>query len=130
MKTYTKPKKYITKETQSQFPLSSSFNKLMHFISDLQTSVQSQPISSTQLSSPHLQPIISYLQTLEDLVDKVPPLQQKMRFGNKAFVQWLELAGVEAEKMLTEVLKGKEEWKGAEVELREYLAESYGNNTR
>jgi hypothetical protein len=102
----------------------------MHFISDLQTSVQSHPISSTQLSSPHLQPIIYYLQTLEDLVDKVPPLQQKMRFGNKAFVQWLELAGVEAEKMLTEVLKGKEEWKGAEVELREYLAESYGNNTR
>ena len=40
------------------------------------------------------------------------------------------MAGVEAEKMLKELFKGKEEWKGAELELREYLAESFGNNTR
>jgi hypothetical protein len=47
----------------------------MQFISDLQSSVQSHPISSTSLTSANLQPLITYLETLDNLVDLVPPLQ-------------------------------------------------------
>lgn len=61
-------------------------------------------------------------------VDQFPPLQQPMRYGNKAFRSWhaklLREAIPACKRLLTPTTQG------AEVELAAYLCDSFGNATR
>ena len=72
--------------------------------------------------------IESYMSTLEALVGEVPPLQQPMRYGNKAFRTWharmLETIPAFLEDILPTMVTE------ASVELGPYLAGCYGNETR
>lgn len=61
-------------------------------------------------------------------MDNFPPLQQPMRFGNKAFRSWLD-------KVITDIISLHEsilpkELYPAIIELGPYLCESFGNYTR
>ena len=70
----------------------------------------------------------SYMSTLEALVDEVPPLQQPMRYGNKAFRTWHARMLETIPAFLKDILPLKVA--GASVELGPYLADCYGNETR
>lgn len=37
-----------------------------------------------------MKPLYNMIATLEQWVDEIPPVQQPMRFGNKAFRSWLD----------------------------------------
>ena len=37
-----------------------------------------------------LKPIYDYLEEMSVLIDEIPPIQQPMRFGNKAYRTWLD----------------------------------------
>lgn len=84
------PKKaIITPEDIEIFKKTKTFHNFMTFIQELQKSVESKSYSETGLS-PKFQDLINLLETLELLIEEVPPLQQKMRFGNLAFRTWHE----------------------------------------
>lgn len=61
-------------------------------------------------------------------MDETPPIQQPMRYGNKAFKDWHEKANNYLSCFLDELIPNK--IKGAKDELYRYVAESWGSNTR
>lgn len=87
---FRQPKKeIISQEDVEKFKSTKTFQVLVGFIMELQKSVESKNISSTK-EDPKFNKIISFLEKIENLIGEVPPLQQKMRFGNKAFKTWHE----------------------------------------
>ena len=86
------PEKKITSSDQLQiWKSSSTYSEYMKFLVKLQESVQSKSISQTKLR-PKFKPWLDLIQSLKDLVDEVKPIEQTMRFGNKAFKTWHEKA--------------------------------------
>lgn len=86
--TFVKPeKKLLTQEILNEFPRKKIYNYLMIFITELQSSVLRKSISSTKHVE-KLEPLVKLLDSLEGLISEAPPLQQPMRFGNKAFKTW------------------------------------------
>ena len=78
----------------------------------------------------------SLLAALDGMVDEIEPVDQPMRFGNKAFVTWLDGA-VEALPELVVAMLAEGGWEGEEgegmdpaVELIPYLSDSFGNRLR
>ncbi len=90
---FRQPKKeIITPEDVEKFKSTKTFKVLVGFIGELQKSVESKNISSTS-EDPKFDKIVKFLEKIEKLIEEVPPLQQKMRFGNKAFKTWHERMG-------------------------------------
>lgn len=88
--TFSEPKKcIISVEDVEKFKKMRTFVNFMTFIQELQKSVESKPASITP-QSPKFKELAACLDKLEKLIDEVPPLQQKMRYGNKAFRTWHE----------------------------------------
>lgn len=87
---FVEPKKLIVSvEDVEVFKKTKIFHNFMTYIQELQKSVESKPISATP-ENPKFAPLVTFLETLENLIIEIPPLQQKMRFGNKAFRTWHE----------------------------------------
>ena len=70
------------------------------------------------------------LERMRGWIKEIPPIQQPMRFGNKAFRQWharlVERAGGIVEAVIGQELSNA----GAAVELAPYFCASFGNETR
>lgn len=82
---FKQPKKEITSpDDLEKFKKNKLYQKLMEYIVDLQRSVTSKKISATQKNK-KFENIVGMIEDFEKLVDEVPPIQQPMRFGNKAF---------------------------------------------
>lgn len=87
---FLEPKKrIISVEDVETFKKTKIFFQFMTFIQELQKSVESKPISTTPIN-PKFKDIIACLENLENLISEIPPLQQQMRYGNKAFRTWHE----------------------------------------
>lgn len=125
---WVEPEKLI-KEQQDleKFKKSQSHNEYMNFVMALQHSVEGKGASKTQLS-PKFKLFIELIQRLNKLVDEVPPIQQKMRFGNTAFKTWhqkaMEIGNEFFDKYLPEAVKG------SKTELLVYFMDSFGSNVR
>lgn len=76
-----------------KFKSSASYSNYVNFIIRLQQSVESKAISATP-QNPKFTTFLELLDRLILLVDEVPPIQQKMRFGNTAFKDWHKKAMV------------------------------------
>ncbi|KAL4468599.1 hypothetical protein ABPG74_005102 [Tetrahymena malaccensis] len=120
-------KKLKTQEDVEIFKKSSTFQEYIIFVCEIQVSVKSKMISETK-DNGKFQKIVQYLQELEGLLEKHPPIQQPMRFGNKAFKDWHADMIKSTDNFLADYLP--EHIKGAIVELRVYLQDSYGSNVR
>ena len=87
---FVEPKKLIVSvEDVEVFKKTKIFHNFMTYIQELQKSVESKPISATP-ENPKFATLVIFLETLEKLIIEIPPLQQKMRYGNKAFRTWHE----------------------------------------
>ena len=75
-----------------------------------------------------IQSLLGVLESIDNLLEEFPPLEQDQRFGNKAFRPFSERLCTECPGLLERVLP--ENLKGAVVELIPYLAGSFGNSTR
>ena len=128
------PQKLIREPADlEKFKHTESYRSFMEFICHLQRSVESKPASSVQ-DTPKFAVYHELLDRLIKLVDEVPPIQQKMRFGNVAYKDWhnkammvvsSEQTGDEFfDKLLPEVVKGAKE------ELMVYFSDSFGSNVR
>ena len=68
------------------------------------------------------------MKLLSKLVEEYPPIDQPMRFGNKAFRSWLDRVKADAVEMHKTLLPSQ--YHDAIVELVPYFLESFGNYTR
>ena len=72
--------------------------------------------------------VISMLHEVAAWVDEIKPIEQPMRYGNRAFRAWHSRLVEKSEGLLRGVLG--DAFVGAEVELSPYLCEAFGNPTR
>lgn len=70
-----------------------------------------------------LYPQDQFFQALDKLLLEVPPIKQSMRYGNKAFRDWLD----KIDPVVDEYLAKQLPYQGAGMELRAYLLDSFGN---
>jgi Phosphotyrosyl phosphatase activator len=90
---FREPKKELTSpEDLEKFKKSSSYKKLMEFFCDLQQSVTSKKISDTPKNE-KFEKLSKMLDDFDKWIDETPPIQQPMRFGNKAFRTWHDKIG-------------------------------------
>lgn len=65
---------------------------------------------------------------LGEIIDSIPPIQQPMRFGNKAFRIWHERLAIETENFLVDILPAA--ISSSSVEIAPYILDMFGNTTR
>ncbi|EGR28097.1 phosphotyrosyl phosphatase activator, putative [Ichthyophthirius multifiliis] len=125
---YEVPSKQLRLEQDVEiFKKTKTFAEYMQFICDMQQSIKSKKISQTN-NTGKFNKIIEYLVNLEILLKQTPPIQQPMRFGNKAFKDWHQQMCLQTDSFLKTLLP--ENLQGAIIELRVYLFDSYGSNVR
>lgn len=87
---FVTPKKEIATEMDiAKLKTSAFYQKYLTFLVDLQKAIESKDITVTPLN-PKFEKLAAWLDTLEAWITEIPPLQQKMRFGNTAFRTWHE----------------------------------------
>jgi hypothetical protein len=126
--TFKEPKKSIaTMEDHEKFKKSKTYVNYMQFLAALQKSVESKKFSDTP-ANPKFAGLADMLNDFEKWVTETPPLKQPMRFGNKAFQTLQKKVADNADPILAKILP--EELKGAIIELKTYLVDSFGSNIR
>jgi len=68
-----------------RFQKSESYASLKSFVLSLNSACKGIPLSQEVPVSPSCQAVISILHTASAWVEEIPPIQQPMRYGNKAF---------------------------------------------
>lgn len=76
-----------------------------------------------------LAPLYELLNKYDSYIDENPPIEQPMRFGNKAFKTWLDQVKATYEEDMKTLLK-TEELQNAIPELQPYLLEAFGHYER
>jgi len=99
----------------------------MKFIADLQKSVEGKKVSTTLLN-PKFENVVAMLDQFEKWISETPPLKQPMRFGNKAFQTWHKKIEDNIDGILAKILP--EPIRGATIELKIYILDSFGSNIR
>lgn len=66
---------------------------------------------------------------LSSLLDQIPPVDQDLRYGNRAYQTWYDEMVAKAQSM-NECIVGKSHLYPSVVELKQYWIESFGNRTR
>jgi hypothetical protein len=100
----------------------------MDFVRHCNEAVRGKSAANDFPVSPVVDGIVKMLQEMADWVSDFPPLDQPMRFGNKAFRGWHARVVERAPKLVSALLPAGSE--AAEVELTPYLASSFGHEQR
>ena len=124
----TPEKRIMEGDTLQQFQESSVYKEIFQFINILQKSVQGTQMSTTDLPD-SLVPLYELIGKYDTLIDEIPPIEQPMRFGNRAFKTWIDKIKETYEDDMKTVLK-TEELQKAIPELEPYLMESFGHYER
>eukprot|EP01102_Stenamoeba_stenopodia_P011848 TRINITY_DN3666_c0_g1_i2.p1 TRINITY_DN3666_c0_g1~~TRINITY_DN3666_c0_g1_i2.p1 ORF type:complete len:218 (-),score=41.56 TRINITY_DN3666_c0_g1_i2:388-1041(-) len=126
---YVAPTKKITLPAHlAQFQKSKTYSDYIAFILELNDSVKNKKIRDECKISATVEKVLKVFQTLEQYVAETPPLQQTMRYGNKAFRTWFTRVQENAESLMREILP--EDKQNAAIELAPYFWDSMGNSTR
>lgn len=108
--------------------------QLISFASELSRSVRGIEVSPERLSnaSPLIKALVDVICELESWIDDFPPLDQPMRFGNKAFRQWHARLVERSKQILQELLRkaSVQEVDSLAAELTPYLCGGFGDATR
>jgi serine/threonine-protein phosphatase 2A activator len=82
-------KKIMEGDSLKEFQESETYKEILTFIVHLQKSVQGTKMTTTECPE-CLVPLYDILNKYEGYIDEIPPTEQPMRFGNKAFKTWLD----------------------------------------
>jgi len=85
----TPTKQIVTEMDIAKLKASAFYQSYLTFLVDLQKAIESKDITVTPLN-PKFTKLVAWLDTLEVWINEIPPLQQKMRFGNTAYRTWHE----------------------------------------
>jgi len=122
-------KRITTPQDLSSFHKSQTYKSLIGFIQRLGDLVRNKPNSAECHASPAVDKILDVLNELKTKwIEEIPPLQQPMRYGNKAYRTWHKRLEDNIVQLHTRILP--EGLEGAAVELGPYLLDSFGNSTR
>ncbi|CAM9453250.1 unnamed protein product [Ectocarpus fasciculatus] len=118
----------------NQFKQSPTYKELMTFIRLCNDAVMGVRASSLQLdtldaATDTVSRIVGMLRKMGSWVDDFPPIEEPMRFGNKAFRSWYQKLEQEAGGMVDTLLEGTGH-EAAAVELVPYLLVSFGHPSR
>jgi serine/threonine-protein phosphatase 2A activator len=129
---FSKPVKAINNQLDfDKFSKSTTYTEILDFVKLCAESVVDVPnLSDTIPLSPFVTKFVTFMGDLYELVNKVPPMKQPMRFGNKSFRVWHE-------QMMTDVLPTflldvylPTDFSELATELIPYLGDMFGNATR
>eukprot|EP00922_Rhytidocystis_sp_ex-Travisia-forbesii_P050161 GHVS01074608.1.p1 GENE.GHVS01074608.1~~GHVS01074608.1.p1 ORF type:complete len:338 (+),score=48.21 GHVS01074608.1:100-1113(+) len=123
------PEKCIKNEADLlTFTTSKFYRELINFLTDLGNHVKGCPIQIDRKGSDAVQAVTALMGEVEQMTERFPPVQQAMRFGNKAFRPWYDAVGQWSSERLRKLLP--EGMKGCSREIATYFSESFGNKTR
>jgi serine/threonine-protein phosphatase 2A activator len=126
---YIVPQKTITDPAALQrFLESPTCVRYVQFLEDLNESVKGLPNDASVAGNENIDKIIAGLVKISALVDTVAPIPQAMRYGNKAFQNFLDKVDESIESLHQEMLPQSAH--PAIIELSTYFSESFGNRTR
>lgn len=116
------------------FKQSETYKDFMGFIrlcNDAVTGVRASPLqpNTTDSEKTTVVRIVEMLRRMGSWVDDIPPIDEPMRFGNKAFRSWYQKLEQEAGGMMDNLLQGTGH-EAAAVELVPYLLVSFGHPSR
>jgi len=121
-------KKIMEGDTLKEFQESDTYKEILMFIALLQKSVQGTKMTTTEVPE-CLIPLYELLNKYEGFIDEIPPVEQPMRFGNKAFKSWLDKLKENYEEDMKTILP-TEDLQRAIPELYPYLTEAFGHYER
>jgi len=125
------PRKCIrSKEDMVLWQASSTHAEICQFILDISDALADTKISDSYHKSEGALAVVSLLHELGGWLEDFPPLQQSMRFGNKAFAHWRAKLETEAVALINQMLPQELADQAAAAELAPYLLDSFGNGTR
>eukprot|EP00002_Diphylleia_rotans_P007321 TRINITY_DN1683_c0_g8_i5.p1 TRINITY_DN1683_c0_g8~~TRINITY_DN1683_c0_g8_i5.p1 ORF type:complete len:216 (+),score=40.65 TRINITY_DN1683_c0_g8_i5:56-703(+) len=126
---FSKPSRKIQNpEDLKRFSQSETAKMFVNWLVELSKSVEGKKISQASITNPLVFKVLEMLETLDKWVDETPPIEQPMRFGNKAFRIWLERVHENSEQLMRSILP--EHLQDASIELASYFNDSFGNKTR
>eukprot|EP01052_Picozoa_sp_SAG31_P001339 SAG31_NODE_45_length_31062_cov_17.179957_24_plen_345_part_00 len=117
-----------TPQDVSRFIGSTTYAKLVGLVNRMQKAAAGQSQACERSTSPVVAGVIDLLCTLSAWVEEIPPIDQAMRYGNKAFRQWHQKLVADGPGLLSKILPTQ--LVPAAVELQGYLAGSFGDPTR
>eukprot|EP00099_Drosophila_melanogaster_P014692 NP_523466.2 phosphotyrosyl phosphatase activator [Drosophila melanogaster] len=107
---------------------SRAFHDLIGYINGTSSAIQGIKTTDEIFESEMLKKLLRLFDALEKLVEQNPPLEQPQRFGNKAYRDWAQAMRELLPELLEQLLP--DDKKRYQVELGQYLTESFGNATR
>ena len=127
---YITPIKCLSDESDlEEFKHSESYKEIISFVKQTSESIQGVKITDDCGQCPILEKFCSFMLLLSDIINEIPPSNQPMRYGNKAFRDWHRRMINETDEFLDDFLP-TDELKLAKIELLPYLTQSFGNETR
>lgn len=133
MAQFTEPQKtLLTMEDLERFKTSRVKSQLLGFIHRLQSAVRGTNRTDTPATE-NSQIVVRFLDKIEQLFKETPPLEQPMRFGNRAFTAFQHKVAEQGRVLTQDLLRGVSAElveRGADVEVNAYLAQSFGDPTR
>ncbi|TDG53565.1 hypothetical protein AWZ03_000380 [Drosophila navojoa] len=112
----------------AQWQRSRAYHDLIGYINGTSTAIQGIKTTDEMYESEVLRKLLGLIDSLEQLVEQHPPLEQPQRFGNKAYRDWSRAMQEQLPNLLQQLLPAaKQKYLS---ELLQYLVESFGNATR
>jgi len=131
----THENKYVVPQTKiksiaqlNQFLDSQLCRDYIQFLEELNESVKGKEMDSEVTVNPIVEKMLTFLEKCSGWIDEIPPLQQPMRFGNKAFRTFLEKVEANGIQCMKDIVP--EEYADASIELSAYFYNSLGNKVR
>ena len=116
-----------------KFLTSASALDLSMFLVETQKSVKGTRMTDTQVPD-RIKPLMDWIDKIELWLEEVPPVDQPMRFGNKAFRTWMDRIIAAADEDLNIIGSAgnpdKKHFSRAVPELKGYLLDSLGSYER
>ena len=125
-----KPYKAIrTTQDLERFKAGTTYALIKDFVLALNQSCKGKKIrDESRVVSPACQKVVGLVRTMSSWIDEIPPIQQPMRYGNKAFRDWALKAETSLPALVTQMLEeGGGDLSVAAAEAWPYLAASLGH---
>jgi len=128
-------KRINDQRSMQRWKQSTAHRELLRYISDLGDSVVGRRISEECEERPIVATLVAEFAAMSAWIDEIPPIQQSMRYGNKAFKTWHQRLAERSPALMEELLErhGPAHVEDAAVvaaELNAYFVDSFGSAVR
>jgi serine/threonine-protein phosphatase 2A activator len=128
-------KRITDQRSLQRWKKSEAHANILKYISELGDAVVGRRATQECEERPIISTIVAEFEAMRGWIDQIPPLQQSMRYGNKAFKTWHERLVERSHQMMLELFERHgpacvEDTALAAAELHTYFIESFGSPVR